>query len=103
MTKNQNIENKGGDKMLNKRSRFAVLKTVAIIPVTVMLAYGPASAAEAPKNLKELIAAAKKETTLRAMWSASSLNGGKGFRHIVAAMNKKYGTNIKPIFTPGPV
>jgi ABC-type Fe3+ transport system substrate-binding protein len=36
------------------------------------------------------------------MWSTSSLNGGKGFKHIVAAMNKKYGTNIKPKFTPGP-
>ncbi len=73
-----------------------------IIPVTAMLAYGTASAAEAPKGLKALIAAAKKETTIRGMWSSSSLNGGKGFKQIVAAMNKKYGTNIKPLFTPGP-
>lgn len=88
--------------MLEKRSKFAALKTLAIIPVTAMLAYGPASAAEAPKNLKELIAAAKKETTIRGMWSSSSLGGGKGFKYIVAAMNKKYGTNVKPQFTPGP-
>ena len=54
--------------MLKNRSKFAVLKTDAIIPVMAMLAYGPASAASAPKNLKELIAAAKKETTLRGMW-----------------------------------
>ncbi len=88
--------------MLKKPSKFAVLKIVAFIPVTAMLAFGAASAAEAPKNLKELIAAAKKETTLRGMWSSSSLSGGKGFNHVVAAMNKKYGTNIKARFTPGP-
>ena len=88
--------------MLKKRSKFAALKIATVIPVMAMLAYGSASAAEAPKNLKELIAAAKKETTLRGMWSASSLSGGKGFRHVVAAMNKKYGLNIEPKFTPGP-
>ena len=59
-------------------------------------------AADAPKTLKELVEAAKKETTIRAMWSASSLNGGKGFAQVVAAMNKMYGTNLKPKFTPGP-
>lgn len=59
-------------------------------------------AADAPKTLKELVEAAKKETTIRAMWSSSSLNGGKGFAQVVAAMNKMYGTNLKPKFTPGP-
>ena len=59
-------------------------------------------AADAPKTLKELVEGAKKETTLRAMWSSRSLSGSKGFSHLVAAMNKKYGTNIKPQFTPGP-
>lgn len=61
-----------------------------------------AYAADAPKNLKELVEGAKKETTLRAMWSSSSLNGGKGFGELIAGMNKMYGTNIKPKFTPGP-
>lgn len=88
--------------MLKNRSKFAALKTLAILPVTAMLAYGPASAAEGPKNLEELIAAAKKETTIRAMWSSSSLGGGKGFKYLIAAINKKYGTNLKPQFTPGP-
>ena len=55
-----------------------------------------------PKTLEELVAGAKKETTFRAMWSSRSLNGSKGFSHLVAAMNKRYGTNIKPQFTPGP-
>ncbi len=88
--------------MFEKRSKNTALKAIAFIPITAMLAIGTASAAEAPKNLAELIAGAKKETTLRAMWSSSSLRGGKGFRHVVAAMNKKYGTNITPKFTPGP-
>jgi hypothetical protein len=83
-------------------NKFTRLKTIAVIPITAMLAIGSASAADAPKNLKELIAGAKKESTLRILWSASSLNGSKGAKHIVASMNKKYGTNIKVKFTPGP-
>ena len=45
-------------------------------------------AADAPKNLKELVEAAKKQTNFRAMPPTSSLNGGKGFAQVVAAMNK---------------
>lgn len=88
--------------MFEKRSRNTALKTLAFIPVTAMLAFGAASAAEGPKNLEELIAGAKKETTLRTMWSSSSLGGGKGLKQIVAAMNKMYGTTLKAQFTPGP-
>ena len=83
-------------------NKFTPLKSIAVIPVTAMLAFGSASAADAPKNLKELIAGAKKESTLAIMWSASSLGGSKGAKQIVSAMNKKYGTNIKVKFTPGP-
>lgn len=90
--------------MPNLRKKFK-LPVVAILTAMVsLLALSPAVAADAPKapmNLKELVAGAKKETTLRAMWSSRSLNGSKGFSEIVAAMNKKYGTNIKPQFTPG--
>jgi ABC-type Fe3+ transport system substrate-binding protein len=78
------------------------LKALAFIPVAALLAVGTASAADAPKDLKDLVAGAKKEKVLRGMWSSSSLSGGKGFKHVVAAMNKKYGTNIEPKFTPGP-
>ena len=83
-------------------NKFIPWKGIAIIPVTAMLTLGPAAAADAPKNLKELIAGAKKEKVLRAMWSSSSLSGGKGFRHVVSAMNKMYGLNLKAKFTPGP-
>jgi len=88
--------------MLNLYSRSAALKTVAFASLTAMLAVGSAQAMDAPKNLKELIAAAKKEGTLTAMWSSSSLAGGKGFRQIVKGMNKRYGMNLKAKFTPGP-
>ncbi len=88
--------------MLEKYSTTAVLGGAVAIPLSMMLAAGVATAAEAPKNLKELIAGAKKEKVFRGMWSASSLAGGKGFRQIVAAMNKKYGLNLQARFTPGP-
>jgi ABC-type Fe3+ transport system substrate-binding protein len=58
--------------------------------------------AQKPPTVAELIQGAKKETTLRAMWGADTLDGGQGLQKIVAAMNKKYGINIQPSFTPGP-
>ncbi|MGH7823787.1 MAG: ABC transporter substrate-binding protein [Candidatus Binatia bacterium] len=63
-----------------------------------------ASAAEGKKGptLAELVEGAKKETTLRAQWGADTLAGGPGLQKIVAAMNKKYGLNLQPVFTPGP-
>jgi ABC-type Fe3+ transport system substrate-binding protein len=67
------------------------------------MAAGRAAAAEAikAKTIAELVNAAKKETTLRAQWGADTLDGGPGLQKIVAAMNKKYGLNIQPSFTPG--
>ncbi len=84
---------------LERRIKWTVAVCTALCPL--FLAAG-AFAADAPKTLEELVAGAKKETTFRAMWSSRSLNGSKGFSHLVAAMNKRYGTNIKPQFTPGP-
>ena len=62
-----------------------------------------APAAESGKGptIAELVSKAKKETTLRAQWGADTLDGGSGLQKIVAAMNKKYGLNIQPSFTPG--
>jgi iron(III) transport system substrate-binding protein len=64
---------------------------------------GPVTAAEAikAKSIADLVNGAKKETTLRAQWGADTLDGGPGLQKIVAAMNKKYGLNIQPSFTPG--
>jgi ABC-type Fe3+ transport system substrate-binding protein len=63
-----------------------------------------ARAAEAGKGstIAELVSKAKKETTFRAQWGADTLDGGPGLQKIVARMNKKYGLNLKPSFTPGP-
>lgn len=80
----------------------SILKAAAFTAVAGMVTIGSAQAMDDPKNLKELIAAAKKEGSLTAMWSSSSLAGGKGFREVVSAMNKKYGINLKAKFTPGP-
>ncbi len=88
--------------MFRTSTKYLAFKAVSVIPITAMITLGSATAADAPKNLKELIAGAKKESTLRIMWSANSLNGSKGAKQIVGAMNKKYGTNIKVKFTPGP-
>ena len=84
---------------VKRNHRWAVALSAAVC--SLFLVAG-AYAADAPKTLKELVEGAKKETTLRAMWSSRSLGGAKGMKQIVAAMNKKYGTNIKPQFTPGP-
>ncbi len=80
------------------RISWMVVATLALL-VTV---YAVPVKAERSAELKKLIEGAKKETTLRAMWSAGSLNGAEGFVRIVAGLNKRYGTNIKPQFTPGP-
>ena len=45
--------------------RILLTKGIAIIPLTAMVTFGSAVTADAPKNLKELIAGAKKETVLR--------------------------------------
>jgi iron(III) transport system substrate-binding protein len=59
-----------------------------------------AESGKAP-TIAELVSKAKKETTLRAQWGADTLDGGTGLKTIVAAMNKKYGLNLQPSFTPG--
>ena len=68
-----------------------------------LAAAGQVSAAEAlgAKSIADLVGAAKKETTLRAQWGADTLDGGPGLQKIVAAVNKKYGLNVQPSFTPG--
>jgi ABC-type Fe3+ transport system substrate-binding protein len=83
-------------------------------PTTPPAAAQPAAAAQptsapvlaeptgAPSSdLQALIEAAKKETVLKASWSSTGFGGGPGFEDFVAGMNKKFGLNIKPQFTPG--
>ena len=52
--------------------------------------------------LAQIVEGAKKEGMLRGQWSQNSFGGSAGLAELVAGMNKKYGVNIKPQFTPGP-
>ena len=81
---------------------FRISWMVAAALALLVTVYAPPVKAERSAELKKLIEGAKKETTLRGMWSASSLAGSEGFAKIVTGMNKRYGINIKPKFTPGP-
>ena len=58
--------------------------------------------AAATEPLAQFIEGAKKEGTLRGQWSQNSFGGSAGLGELVAGMNKKYGLNLKPQFTPGP-
>jgi len=64
--------------------------------------YMPAAQAAQSAALQKLIEGAKKETTVKGLWSATSFGGSRGLSEFVAGMNKKYGLNIKAEFTPGP-
>ena len=77
---------------------------VAAVALFVGLGSNTGFAAEdfMSKSLQDLIAGAKKEKELKAQWSSRSLQGSKGFTAIVNAMNKRWGLNIAPKFTPGP-
>jgi ABC-type Fe3+ transport system substrate-binding protein len=52
-------------------------------------------------DLAALVEGAKKETILKGSWSSTGFGGGPAFEDYVAGMNKKWGLNIKPQFTPG--
>ena len=88
------------DRRRSKGSGKMMVSAAALVVFTWVSGASAAEKGKAPTTA-ELIAGAKKETTLRAMWGADTLDGGAGLQKIVAAMNKKYGLNIQPSFTPG--
>lgn len=69
--------------------------------ISIPASEAPAAESAKAPTLAELVSKAKKETTFRAQWGADTLDGGPGLQKIVAAMNKKYGLNLQPSFTPG--
>jgi len=73
----------------------------ALGALAVLALCGPASAQRRPA-LEKVIDAAKKEGVLTIQWSAGRLGGDAGIREILVSMNKRYGTNVKLQFTPGP-
>lgn len=52
--------------------------------------------------LRKIVEGAKSEGSLKLQWLAGRLDGEAGLRPMIAAMNKKYGTNVKLQYTPGP-
>ena len=52
--------------------------------------------------LQKVIDAAGKEGELKIQWTPGRLGGDVGLRKMVAALNKRYGTDLKVRFTPGP-
>jgi iron(III) transport system substrate-binding protein len=74
---------------------------LAFIPALAALAWIGVYEASG-QTLKEIVEGAKKEGTLRGQWSENSFGGSAGLAEIVAGINKKYGTNLKAQFTPGP-
>jgi ABC-type Fe3+ transport system substrate-binding protein len=87
-----------------RRTRAIVLRAATfVVGLITITGVGAASAADAGKGaaIAELVKNAKTEPTLRAQWGADTLDGGPGLQKIVAAMNKKYGLNLKSSFTPG--
>src|ERR671910_3604430 len=89
--------------MTYRRRRRGFLTATVFAGALFSVPAGEAQAAEAGKGttIAELVSKAKKETTFRAQWGADTLDGGPGLQKIVAAMNKKYGLNLQPSFTPG--
>ena len=84
---------------------FSVLRILFITIGVVGLLAAPQAiekAAAGPRSveLEKVIEGAKKEGSLILQWTGGRLDGEAGLTPIVAAMNKKYGTNIKLQFTP---
>ena len=52
--------------------------------------------------LEKVIEGTKTEQVLKLQWLAGRLDGEAGLRPMLAAMNKRYGTNVKLQYTPGP-
>jgi len=82
-------------------SRRARISPIVAALALLVLVYVPSVQAGRSAALNKLIEEAKKEKTIRGMWSSRSLGGSRGLAEIVRGMNKRYGLNIKSEFTPG--
>lgn len=84
---------------LSETSKMMLSTACAAALLLPLLAAGPA-AARSPA-LEKVIAGAKKEGTLKVLWTEGHFGGDVGLRDMLKAVNKKYGTNIKLQFTQG--
>ncbi len=62
----------------------------------------PSESAARSAELEKVIEGAKKEGVLTIQWSAGRLGGDAALRTMIEAMNKRFATNVKLQFTPGP-
>ncbi|MFB3122296.1 MAG: ABC transporter substrate-binding protein [Candidatus Binatia bacterium] len=91
-----------GAKIMFSGLRVLLIAIGAIGLLAAPHAVGKAAAGSQSPELKKVIAGANKEGILKIQWSAGRIGGDAGIRQMVTAMNKRYGTNIKLQFTPGP-
>jgi len=86
--------------MIEKGGAFLSASAIALMLAFSGLTAGPA-AADPDAALRELAKQAAKEGTLRLSWSQSTLAGSQGAQQFEAALNKRFGTNIRIEFVPG--
>lgn len=79
---------------------ISVLSSVA--GVVLFTAFQPSQALAQSPALQKVVEGAKSDGSLKLQWLAGRLDGEAGLRPMLAAMNKKYGTNVKLQYTPGP-
>ena len=86
------------------RAMLAVAWSFLLIYTSVsLLTRLPAAEAQVRSAaLEKVIEGAKTEQVLKLQWLAGRLDGEAGLRPMLAAMNKRYGTNVKLQYTPGP-
>ncbi len=80
------------------RILFITIGAVGLL--TAPQAIEKATAGSRSVELEKVIEGAKKEGVLKVQWTGGRLDGAAGMTPLVAAMNKKYGTNIKLQYTP---
>jgi ABC-type Fe3+ transport system substrate-binding protein len=74
---------------------------LSVASVILFVAFQPPQALAQSPALEKIIEGAKTEGSLKLQWLAGRLDGEAGLRPMIAAMNKRYGTNVKLQYTPG--
>lgn len=89
--------------MYRKRFVPVIVRLLLCIGTLVLVGLSQAVLAQTRSpQLQKVIDEAKREGVLTIQWSAGRLGGDAAIREMLEAMNKRYGTNIKLQFTPGP-
>lgn len=86
-------------KKASLKSRYMLGAIGAVFLAAAVLPTG--AVAEGSAALQKVIDGAKKQGILKVLWTEDHFGGPSGLAKIVAAMNKRYGTNVKLQFTQG--